>query len=492
MPTINDVIDQQPEIRKLALLVPMRGKVDCIFMQTYLSLFIHLLKKRGIVAQPVFSDMMPLDKARCSLARSAIINRADYALWLDADIVLNESMFERLWEALHGKDGTPEERQVVTGIYYERELPYDAVIRRKNELGLYEKIMQFPEKEPFAVDGIGFGFVLMKMKPLKDVFAATKGYPFKWTDNVSEDLYFCDRLAEAGHKIWAVPTVNVPHYGSYVTQWHYLHYKLDEYSDLQELARYRKINSEECYQRCSNGSLNMCKAWQAKFGKDADESLLKEEDILDFYRNTDLYIYDLTWFWSHNRKMREEITGKWKPGIGKVLDFGCGIGDYGLEYAMDNPSSDVDFYDINIHNLDYLEYRIGVYEAQKLVGKGKLKVYNEAHGNLLKKQEGVYGMIFAIDVLEHIKNPEETVAALRRMLSRNGTLYAQVAAKGAFQPQHISEIDLAKHGFLQTDAYTYIRTDSDVAANYARMVQNVKDNMTVTPMKKDADGRRGD
>ena len=64
MSSIQEIKNKENEIKKLAICVPMRGKVDVIFMQSYLALFIHLLKKRGIVAQPVFSDAMPLDKAQ--------------------------------------------------------------------------------------------------------------------------------------------------------------------------------------------------------------------------------------------------------------------------------------------------------------------------------------------------------------------------------------------------------------------------------------------
>jgi cyclopropane fatty-acyl-phospholipid synthase-like methyltransferase len=117
---------------------------------------------------------------------------------------------------------------------------------------------------------------------------------------------------------------------------------------------------------------------------------------------------------------------------------------------------------------------------QNLVEKEHCHVFSE--GQLPEKEEH-YDMIFALDVLEHIKNPEIHVAKLRKMLKRNGTLVAQIAPKGMFQPQHIAEIDLNQHGFLQTDTYVYVRTDSDMAVNYAKTVQGVKDRMSVTPMK---------
>jgi 2-polyprenyl-3-methyl-5-hydroxy-6-metoxy-1,4-benzoquinol methylase len=499
MTSINEIIDDAGSIKKLAICVPMRGKVDAIFMQSYLALFIHLLKKRGIVAQPIFGDQMPLDKARNSLAKSSILNKADYALWLDSDIVMTEKHFEQAWETLHARDDEGNERFIVTGIYYERELPYDAVIRRKNELGLYEKIMQFPEDKPFTVDGMGFGFVLMKMQPMKDAFAVTKGFPFRWTDKVSEDLHFCElmngcqdlvgvRMVDKEgkpitYKMWCDPRIQIPHYGSYTTQWHYLHYKLDEYQDVQELMRFKKIKSEECYQRCVHGALNMCKAWTDRFGKDAKEEDLKEEDVLEFYRSTDLYLYDLTWYWSHNRNTRDTIMNHWREKQERVLDFGCGIGDYGLAYAAENPKSAVDFYDINRENLAYVAHRINVREVQNIIEKGSCQIFNEAEGKVLMSQEERYDMIFAFDVLEHMKNPIEGAANIRRMLKRNGLLMAQVAPKGMFQPQHIGEIDLCQHGFLQTDTFMYVRSDSDIAVNYVKIVQGVKDNMSSAPMK---------
>lgn len=498
MSSISEMMNEKgtPAIKKLALCVPMRGKVACVFMQSYLALFIHLLKKKGIVAQPIFSDTMPLDKARCSLAKSAILNKCDYALWMDADIVMNENQFEQMWKTLHEKDGTEDERFIVTGIYYEREQPYDAVIRHRNDIGVYEKIMQFPEDKPFTVDGMGFGFVLMKAKPLQHIFSATKGYPFRWTDKVSEDLYFCDVIGGAdcadfhlkdekgetvSYKIWCDPKVQVPHHGSYVTQWHYLHYKLDEYSEIQEIARYKKLKSEDAYQACCHGALNMAKAWQERFGKDRNEKDLPEADVLEFYRNTDLYLYDLTWWWSHSKSQREAVMNSWKKDAHRTLDFGCGIGDYGLYFATEYQDAKVDFYDINKENVAYLKHRIEVREVQTIIPKGNCRVIDE--GGLIDTPEK-YDQIFCLDVLEHIKNPEETTARLKKMLKKDGILIAQVSPKGAFQPQHISEIDLSQHGFLQIDALKYVRDDSDMALNYAKIVNGIKGNMTSVPMKR--------
>jgi cyclopropane fatty-acyl-phospholipid synthase-like methyltransferase len=173
---------------------------------------------------------------------------------------------------------------------------------------------------------------------------------------------------------------------------------------------------------------------------------------------------------------------RWVKDSPRVLDFGCGIGDYGLSYAIENKTSKVDFYDINKENLDYLKHRIMLREVQKLVEVGQCKVYREGG---LGEPEEFYDQIFVLDVLEHIKNPVEAAARIRKMLKRNGTLIAQVSPKEVFQPQHIGEIDLNQHGFLQTDIYTYVRSDSDMAINYAKNVQVVKDNMFVGPIKSD-------
>jgi 2-polyprenyl-3-methyl-5-hydroxy-6-metoxy-1,4-benzoquinol methylase len=478
-------------IKKLAMLVPMRGKVDCIFMQTYLSLFIHLLKKRNIVAQPVFGDQLGIDVARNAMTKTAIINRSDYALYMDSDIVVGDKMFEHLWETLHEKDGTPDERFIVSGIYYEREIPYDAVIRNKNELGIFEKIMEFPDDKPFTCDGVGFGMVLMKMAPVRAAFAHTMGYPFQFTRRMSEDLFFCDLMGNGQmkdpvtgnpvtYKIWVDPRVQIPHHGAYVTQWHHLHYKLDEYHDISELAKYLGIRNEECFQKCTQGALNMCKAWQDKFGKDKDEKNLPEAEIMDFYRNTDIYLYDLTWYWSHNRKSREDIMNKYQNWE-RVLDYGCGIGDYGLAYAEEHPDSKVDFYDVNKANLAYLRHRIKIREEQGIVKKGNLTVYGE--GELPDFSER-YDSIFCFDVLEHLKQPGATASLIRKMLKKDGLLLAIVSPKGVFQPQHIAEIDLNQHGFLQTDIYSYVRDDSDMAIRYAKVVNNIKESFVTTPMKR--------
>ena len=478
---------------RVGLCVPMRGGVDTNFMASFVNLIFHVLQKPNTLPMPIFSETMPIDAARNEIAKHAILSQCDYLLWLDSDVMLSPEMFDHMWAAIHTPEPDGTRREVVTGIYYARAPPYNPVIRKFHKFHRFfdpENIMftplySYPEDRLFEVDGAGMGCVLMRRSALDLVFNETKGHPFQFlSDKVSEDLFFFMKLREGvldhkGNKrvlkVWADPFVQCIHAGASVGQWHFKHSQADRYSDVQELAEFTKQEPEEVLTKCLDASIDLMSQWVARFGKDrAAYAKITKEELDSFYHDVD-YRYDLTFYWFNNFKRREGALAKFDFAPGKAfscLDFGCGIGDFGLNIAERYPDSKVILYDINAKNLEYLKWRIACRLGDKRVKEEQAWVMDSP--DLLKKLDGVkFDVIFCMDVLEHIKEPKEQIDFLREHLKPQGILIAQVSPMQPLQPQHISAPNLVEHGFVQLDDMTYCLPENDIAKKVAEFGKKV-------------------
>ena len=485
---INVIKVHKPEGQvRVGLCVPMRGGVDSGFMASFVNLTFHILQKPNTLPLPIFSEMVPCDCARNEISKQAILSQCDYLLWLDSDTIMSPQMFDHMWESLHTPEPDGTERSLVCGIYYARAPPYNPVLRKFHKFHRYfdpENIMftpviAYPEDRLFEVDGAGMGCCLMRRKVLDLVFNDTKGHPFQFVnDKVSEDLFFFCKLREGvkdfkgvehKYKVWVDPFAQCVHVGASVSQWHYKHAMADRYIDVDELAAFTKEEPEAVLQKCLDAGIDVMEQWVAKFGKDrASYAKLTKEEIDAFYLDLD-YRYDLTYYWFGSPKRRESILAKFAFQPDKpvsVMDFGCGIGDFGLNIAERYPESKVIFFDINRKNLEYLRWRIACRLKDGRMKEDQAWVMDSP--DLLKKLDGVkFDVIFCLDVLEHIKEPKEYIGFLRTHLKPQGLLFCQVAPMRLDQPQHISRPDLRDFGFIELDELTYCLPENEVAKKVA-------------------------
>lgn len=468
---------------RIGFCVPMRGMIDVNFMAGFLNLFLHFMQKPNVLPIPIFSENITIDGARNELAKQAIISQCDYTLWLDADIVVHPAQIDHMWNALHELDSEGMKREVITGIYYQRAPPYHPVLRRFHKYHRYfdpenfmtSPVIEYPKDRLFEVDGTGMGCVLMRNYPLSAVFNDTKGHPFQTiSDRVSEDLFFFGKLREGvkdhhgnlvKFKVWCDPEVQCAHYGANVTQWHYLHSQKDRYMDVDELAAYMKDTPETALQKCLDASLDIAEQWIKRFGPDQTKyDAIPEADIDDFYQNLD-YRYDLTFYWFNDSGRRESLLARAQMPLGQkfsCLDFGCGIGDFGMNIAERYPESKVVFYDINKKNMEYLMWRLARRQSDKLIGDEQVWVIDKKE-HLSKLKDVKFQLIFCLDVLEHMKEPVEAINWLREHLDRNGILICNIAPKQPGQPQHISSPKMEDYGFVQLDEKAYVLPESDIA-----------------------------
>ena len=131
-----------------------------------------------------------------------------HVLWLDSDMVFSPDLLDDLMFS-----GKP----FVTGIYHARRKGYASVIFTKLDLGEVDGVASFERcesypSETFEIAGCGFGCVLIETSILENV-CYNKGTCFNPTPNFGEDLAFCKRATDLGHKIFCEPSVVCGHIG---------------------------------------------------------------------------------------------------------------------------------------------------------------------------------------------------------------------------------------------------------------------------------------
>lgn len=193
---------------------------------------------------------------------------------------------------------------------------------------------------------------------------------------------------------------------------------------VQELADYLHQPLEAVQLRCRGATDELARAWCAG-------SPTTPEAITDFYRATDLYLYDLTWWHALGtddsalvQVQALEVARACKARM--VLDFGSGIGSLGLLLAQHGFS--VTLADINPHLNAYARWRF----EQRGLPAGFLDPAQQS----LPTQ--AFDFISAIDVLEHLPEPHTALATLAAALRPGGTLFIHLPpAASAAHPMHL-------------------------------------------------------
>lgn len=193
----------------ILIAVPSMDSVPAVFAQS-----LAMLKKVGNCAV-AFQVGSLVYESRNDLAKYAIQSEADYVLWLDSDMMFESELLEKMMATLQEHD-----LDILTGIYYRRRHPFSPVLMKKlsiaeNNFCEYENFNAYPEDGIFEVEGIGFGCVLMKSDVLMDIKATYNDW-FSPFGRVGEDLSFCWRARQTGHKIFADPSIQLGHCGQQI------------------------------------------------------------------------------------------------------------------------------------------------------------------------------------------------------------------------------------------------------------------------------------
>lgn len=177
---------------KLAVLIPCR---DTLHSAHALALA-ELVKFNTMnnIDTHVFMDASTiLLTQRERLATAAVELDAEYALWLDSDMVFPATTAVRLMS--HNEP-------VVAANYVRRQKPYKGVAYET--IGDWENPLSFDvQDELVPVAGIGMGCILTKVSIFKEL--SKPWFDFQWSpesnDFLGEDMYLCQKIANAGYTV---------------------------------------------------------------------------------------------------------------------------------------------------------------------------------------------------------------------------------------------------------------------------------------------------
>lgn len=188
---------------------------------------------------------------------------------------------------------------------------------------------------------------------------------------------------------------------------------------LNDLLEYTGKPRDLVIQRCKSAMIELAWQWHDK------------KDVLSYYRDTDLYIFDLTQYQSMlvpavNYMVQNAENRKFK----KVLDLGGGIGEYTIR-LMQEAGVEVTYLELkDSETLKYAQWRFDKHKVKPHIVNEDYKWQNES-----------WDAVIAMDVLEHMENAEETIKWLEATTKFVFANPDKIKFNDLF-PQHISEYQL--------------------------------------------------
>jgi len=195
-----------------------------------------------------------------------------------------------------------------------------------------------------------------------------------------------------------------------------------------ELSQYLNLPSQAVASACASGEQRVADDWNShRLHKGSDIS-----EIVEFYRTTENYLFDLTTFnseYPHTKTLDALVKLAHDRGLTHAMDFGAGIGSVGIFFARSG--FEVSLADVSEPLQRYVQWR---FDTRRL----KCTLIN-----LNKEQppEGIFGIVTAFDVLEHVPQPAETMRMLAKSMKIGGLIALNVEEPGDRFPQHISRYE---------------------------------------------------
>ena len=143
------------------------------------------------------------------------------------------------------------------------------------------------------------------------------------------------------------------------------------------------------------------------------------------------------WVRSRNRLFQAMIRRCLKPsGKSRILEIGCGTGEF-LTHIADDDRLDITGSEVYLKGLHYAKRNLPRVEFVQL------DVARDV-------TDGIYDMICAFDVIEHVDEDEAAIANVARMLEPDGVFLVSVP-QHRFLWSHLDEIVMHKRRYSRAD-----------------------------------------
>ena len=202
---------------RVAICIPARGQMEVTTAFDLTMMAAYMAGKKNIDLNVYTSQGTLIFDQRNSLVRTAVEEKCDYILFIDADMRFPKTTLERL--LAHKKD--------IIGVNATtRMMPPKPTARniQINEDGSVDwlEVLSNKEKGIGKVDAIGCGVMLIKTSCLKDI-----PQPYFYFEQLlkgkllGEDIYFCIKAKDAGIDTWVDHdlSMEIGHVGSYTYGW---------------------------------------------------------------------------------------------------------------------------------------------------------------------------------------------------------------------------------------------------------------------------------
>lgn len=193
---------------------------------------------------------------------------------------------------------------------------------------------------------------------------------------------------------------------------------------LQELSDYFGVPRDEALRRAELGDEKLKEEWLALDPR-------TPEEIADFYKASPTYIYELMYWHSCVNDSRPllyvpSVRLAHAAGAIRYLDFGSGVGSQGLLFAKHGMETTLA--DIAPQMLDLCRWRFKRH--------GVAATFIDLNVESLPRDH--YDFITAMEVLEHVPNPFETIRSLVTALRYGGMLYFSAPFReDSLRPMHV-------------------------------------------------------
>jgi len=213
-----------------------------------------------------------------------------------------------------------------------------------------------------------------------------------------------------------------------------------------ELAEYVKREKTLVEARCLNSSVELAWAFEEQ-----------KANPIKYYRESDLYIFNLT---RYQARLQNSNYHQWFQKVAqdkefkKGLDYGGGIGETTI-CAITAGVEEMTFVEIaKSKTLDYATWR---FKKHKVLDK--IKIVNE--GFKIKED---YDFIIAMDVFEHLENPQPVIEQIAKHTKYIFCNPNQIKYNYLY-PQHISRFTLEPY-FEELRYYLYKRKEGENNEKY--------------------------
>ena len=199
-------------------------------------------------------------------------------------------------------------------------------------------------------------------------------------------------------------------------------------SMVAELAEYLGQSRALVEAACKAGAESVAQDWkQRQLHKGSPAA-----EVLEFYRTTNSYLFDLTTFnseYPHTGTLKALAEMGRQRRLTSVLDFGSGIGSVGLFFAANG--YEVSLADVSEPLQEYAAWRFKVRGL-------KVRIINLNREELPKD---AFDLVTAFDVFEHLPQPGSALRSIAAGLKVGGLAAFNVTQSDPDYPQHIASYE---------------------------------------------------